>query len=124
VLAYWHKPLYSSGDVAPTPEVRPLFEALFRAKAEVVLNGHQHHYERFAPQDADSNRRARGTRQFVVGTGGSELRPFAGVAKNSQVRYNAGHGVLRMNLSPDKYSWNFIPVPGAPPADSGQANCT
>ncbi|MBA3893334.1 MAG: metallophosphoesterase [Gemmatimonadales bacterium] len=124
VLAYWHKPLYSSGDVAPTPEVRPLFDALFRARAEVVLSGHQHNYERFAPQDADSNKKARGTRQFVVGTGGSELRPFGGVAKNSLVRYNAGHGVLRMTLSPGMYSWNFLPVPGAPPADSGSANCT
>lgn len=124
ILAYWHKPLYSSGDVAPTPEVRPLFDALYRAGAEVVLSGHQHNYERFAPQDSDSNFTGRGTRQFVVGTGGAELRPFVGVAKNSKARYMAGHGVLRMSLSPGKYSWNFIPVPGAPPADSGYANCT
>ena len=124
ILAYWHKPLYSSGDVAPTPEVRPLFDALYQAGAEVVLSGHQHNYERFAPQDADSNFDPRGTRQFVIGTGGAELRPFGGEAKNSKLRYNAGHGVLRMTLSPGKYSWNFLPVAGAPPADSGYANCT
>jgi alkaline phosphatase len=124
ILAYWHKPLYTSGQVPPTPAVRPLFNALYKAGAEVVLNGHQHSYERFAPQDADSNFVARGTRQFVVGTGGAQLEDFVTVAKNSRRRYVAGHGVLRMTLGPGKYSWKFLPVPGAPPADSGYANCT
>ena len=90
----------------------------------MVLNGHQHSYERFAPQDADSNFVSRGTRQFVVGTGGAQLEDFVTVAKNSRLRYVAGWGVLRMTLSPGKYSWNFLPVPGTPPADSGYANCT
>jgi hypothetical protein len=124
ILAYWHKPLYTSGQVPPTPAVRPLFDALYQAGAEVVLNGHQHNYERFAPQDADSNFVSRGTRQFVVGTGGAQLEGFVTVAKNSKLRYVAGWGVLRMTLSPGKYSWNFLPVLGAPPADSGYANCT
>jgi acid phosphatase type 7 len=124
ILAYWHKPLYTSGQVPPTPAVRPMFDALYKAGAEVVLNGHQHNYERFAPQDADSNFQPRGTRQFVVGTGGAQLEDFVTVAKNSKLRYVAGWGVLRMTLSPGKYSWNFLPVPGSPPADSGFANCT
>jgi hypothetical protein len=124
ILAYWHKPLYTSGQVPPTPAVRPLFDALYKAGAEVVLNGHQHNYERFAPQDADSNFVARGTREFVVGTGGAQLEDFITVAKNSKLRYVAGHGVLRMSLGAGKYSWRFLPVPGAPPADTGYANCT
>jgi hypothetical protein len=124
ILAYWHKPLYSSGQGSPTPAVRPLFDALYKAGAEVVLNGHQHNYERFAPQDADSNFDPRGTREFVVGTGGAQLEDFVTVAKNSKLRYAAAHGALRMTLSPGKYSWNFLPVPGAPSADSGYANCT
>jgi hypothetical protein len=123
VLAYWHKPLYTSGDVLPTPAVRPLFLELWRARADVVLNGHEHSYERFDPQDADSNYRAQGVRQFVIGTGGAPLRTFTSVAKNSKIRYSAGLGVLRMTLSPDKYSWKFVPVPGAAEADSGSANC-
>ena len=123
VLAYWHKPLYTSGDVGATPEVRPLFLELWRARAEVVLNGHEHVYERFDPQDADSNRRAEGVRQFVVGTGGAPLRAFAAVARNSKVRYNAGLGVLEMTLRPESYKWRFVPVPGAAKADSGSANC-
>jgi hypothetical protein len=124
VLAYWHKPLYTSGPVPATPAVRPLFLELWRARAEVVLNGHQHSYERFAPQDADSNYRASGVRQFVIGTGGAQLEPPTGpMAKNSRVHYVEGWGVLRMKLETDKYSWKFVPVPGSPQADSGSANC-
>jgi hypothetical protein len=89
----------------------------------VVLNGHEHNYERFDPQDADSNYRAQGVRQFVIGTGGAPLRTFIGVARNSRIRYDKGLGVLEMTLSPDKYSWRFVPAPGAPKADSGAANC-
>ena len=124
ILAYWHKPLYTGGRNPNELTVRPLFDELYRAGAEVVLNGHNHHYERFAPQDADGNYKAKGTREFVVGTGGAQLEGFVTEQPNSKVRYVAGWGVLRMTLSPDKYSWNFLPVLGAPPADSGYANCT
>lgn len=124
VLAYWHKPLYTSGPVPPTPAVRPLFDELWKARAEVVLNGHQHSYERFDPQDADSNYRARGVRQFVIGTGGAQLEPPTGPrAKNSELLYVEGWGVLKMTLKTDSYSWKFVPVPGSPKADSGSANC-
>lgn len=124
VLAYWHKPLFTSGPVPPTPEVRPLFQELWQARAEVVLNGHQHSYERFDPQDADGNRRAKGVRQFVIGTGGSQLEPPTGpLAPNSRVHYVAGWGVLEMTLNTDSYSWRFVPVPGSPKADSGSASC-
>jgi alkaline phosphatase len=89
----------------------------------LVLNGHEHSYERFAPQDADSNYREQGVRQIVVGTGGAQLRPFVSVAKNSRVRYNKGLGVLKMTLKTGEYSWKFVPVPGSPKADSGSAKC-
>ena len=124
VLAYWHKPLYTSGPVPPTPAVRPLFLELWRARAEVVLNGHQHSYERFNPQDADSNHRSKGVRQFVIGTGGAQLEPPTGpMAKNSRVHYVQGWGVLQMTLDTDRYRWKFVPVPGSPEADSGSARC-
>jgi acid phosphatase type 7 len=124
VLAYWHKPYYTSGPVPPTPAVRPLFLELWRARADVVLNGHQHSYERFDPQDADSSYRADGVRQFVIGTGGAQLEPpIAPLAKHSRVHYVKGWGVLELKLSPGKYSWRFVPIPGSPKADSGSANC-
>jgi acid phosphatase type 7 len=124
VLAYWHKPLYTSGPVPPTPEVRPLFNELWKARAEVVLNGHNHSYERFDPQDADSTYRVQGVRQFVIGTGGAQLEPPEGPpAKNSKLLYVAGWGVLRMTLKTGSYAWKFVPVPGSPKADSGSAKC-
>lgn len=124
VLAYWHKPLYTSGPVPATPAVRPLFQELWRARAEVVLNGHQHSYERFDPQDADSNYRAKGVRAFVIGTGGAQLEPPTGpFAKNSRVHYVKGWGVLELALGEGTYSWRFVPVPGSPKADSGSAKC-
>ncbi len=125
VLAYWHKPYYTSGPVPATPAVRPLFQELWKARAEVVLTGHQHSYERFEPQDADSNYRGRGVRQFVIGTGGSQLEPPTGpMAKNSKVHYVNGWGVLEMTLDVDQYSWRFVPLPGSPEADEGSAKCT
>jgi hypothetical protein len=124
VLAYWHKPLYTSGPVAPTPEVRPLFNELWKARAEVVLNGHNHSYERFDPQDADGNYRAQGVRQFVIGTGGAQLEPPTGPrARNSKLLYVEGWGALQMRLKTDEYSWRFVPVPGSPKADSGSVKC-
>jgi hypothetical protein len=124
VLAYWHKPLYTSGPVVPTPAVRPLFNELWKARADVVLNGHNHSYERFDPQDADSNYRAAGVRQFVIGTGGAQLEPPTGSrAKNSKLLHLGGHGVLRLTLKTGEYSWKFVPIPGAPKADSGSAKC-
>jgi hypothetical protein len=124
ILAYWHKPLYTSGSHPGEVTVRPLFDALYQAGAEVVLSAHNHNYERFAPQDADGNLQARGTRQFVVGTGGAQLVDFVTVQPNSKLRYVAGWGVLRMTLSPRKYAWNFLPLAGTTPVDSGSANCT
>jgi hypothetical protein len=124
ILAYWHKPLYTGGRNPNELTVRPLFDALYTAGAEVVLSGHNHHYERFAPQDADGHYRARGTRQFVIGTGGAQLEGFVTTQPNSKLRYVEGWGVLRMTLSPGKYAWKFLPVLGAASADTGYANCT
>jgi acid phosphatase type 7 len=124
ILAYWHKPRYTSGDHPGELGVRPLWDELYKAGAEVVLSGHNHNYERFAPQDADGNFQPRGTRQFVVGTGGAQLEGFVNIQPNSKLRYVEGWGVLRLTLGSGKYGWNFLPIPGSPPADTGWANCT
>jgi hypothetical protein len=123
VLAFWHKPLYTSGQNIPTAEVRPLFHELWTARVEVVLNAHQHNYERFRPQDADSNYQEQGVRQFVIGTGGAELTGFTSVAKNSVVRYVGDWGVLKMTLEADEYRWRFVPLLGGSPVDAGSARC-
>jgi acid phosphatase type 7 len=125
ILAYWHKPLFTSGTNPAELKVRPLFDALNRAGAEVVLNGHAHQYERFAPQDADGNFKSKGgTRQFVVGTGGAQLKHFPAIQPNSLVRFRDAWGVLRMTLKPGSYAWKFLPVPPAVTTDTGSANCS
>ena len=123
-LAYWHHPLFTSGTHGPTAEVRPLYQRLYDADADLVLTGHEHDYERFAPMDAMGNANAaRGIREFVVGTGGVELRWFPGVAANSEVSDVATHGVLRLVLRATGYAWRFVPVAGEAFTDSGVGAC-
>jgi acid phosphatase type 7 len=124
-LAYWHNPLFSSGYHGNYPSMKPAWEALYAADAEVVLNGHDHNYERFAPQSpsgaADD---ARGIRQFVVGTGGRELRPFrTTIESNSEVRNANTFGVLKLTLHPNSYEWKFVSVAGESFTDSGTSDC-
>jgi hypothetical protein len=124
-LAYWHKPLFSSGGAHGNDlTVKPLFQALYDANADVVVNGHDHDYERFAPQDpegaADSKR---GIREFVAGTGGKNHRPFGEPKPNSELRDATAFGVLKLTLKLDGYDWQFIPEAGKSFTDSGSGKC-
>jgi hypothetical protein len=123
-LAYWHKPRFSSGQHGNIPSVQTLWQALYDYGADVVLSGHDHTYEQFAPQSptgqADS---IRGIREFIVGTGGAGLYPFPTIQPNSQVRNNTAHGVLKLTLHSTSYDWEFVPIAGQTFTDSGTANC-
>ncbi len=92
------------------------------ADADVVLNGHFHVYERFAPQDGSGHATPLGLRQFTVGTGGRSLAAFGSVAANSEVRLNQSFGVLKMTLRPTSYEWQFIPTTGSQ-GDAGSDTC-
>jgi hypothetical protein len=124
-LAYWHKPLFSSGGAhGNDPEIRPLWVDLYEAKADVVVNGHDHDYERFAPQTPDGAAdAARGIREFVVGTGGKSHRPFGAPKPNSEVRDATAYGVLKLTLKANGYDWQFIPEAGKTFTDSGSGTC-
>jgi len=127
-LAFWHHPLYSSGGHGNVPVMRDAWELLQQAGAELVLSGHDHDYERFAPQDAHGRKDARGMRQFVVGTGGAYPTPFLLTVKNSEMRDASRTGVLRLRLRPDGYDWEFVESArvttlGVPPPDRGSASC-
>ena len=112
VLAYWHHPRFSSGMHGGSPSMTAFWEILYAAGADVILNGHDHDYERFAPQDPWGRSDSRfGIREFVVGTGGTALRPRASVAANSQV-FSTTYGVLRLTLRQGAYDWAFEPVAG------------
>jgi acid phosphatase type 7 len=124
-LAYWHKPLFSSGSAhGNDPTVKQLFEALYEANAEVVVTGHDHDYERFAPQTPDGVAEpVRGIREFVVGTGGKNHRPFSDAKPNSELRDATAFGVLKLTLKPGAYDWQFIPEAGKSFTDSGSGTC-
>ncbi len=124
-LAYWHHPRFSSGDHGSSSMPRAVWETLYEAGADVVLNGHDHNYERFAPQTPNGALdRTRGIRQFVVGTGGTNLRDVGSPIANSEVRNDTTHGVLKLTLHATSYEWAFVPVAGRTFQDAGSASCS
>jgi hypothetical protein len=125
-LAYFHKPLFSSGakhgnDAA----MKPFWQTLYAAGVDVVLNGHDHDYERFAPQDPDGHMdEQHGIREFVVGTGGKNThRTFADPKANSEVRQADTYGVLKLTLHSSSYDWEFVPEAGKSFKDEGTGTC-
>jgi hypothetical protein len=123
-LVYWHHPRFSSGFHGDQAFVAPFWDALYQAGAEVVLNGHDHNYERFAPQNPSGQADpAQGIQEFVVGTGGAELRNFGAIKPNSEVQIAGVNGVLEMTLRPDGYDWQFVTAPDGAVADSGSGQC-
>ena len=122
-LAMWHRPLFSSGPSGGSRRMRDAWRLLQRHGADVALSGHDHDYERFAPQDADGHASPDGLRAFVVGTGGFTLYPRTTVAANSEVWNSHTRGVLKLTLRSDGYDWEFIPVDGQHFRDSGSGAC-
>ena len=126
VLAYMHHPRFSSGSTHGNDSaVEPLWQILYDNGADVVLSGHEHNYERFAPQTpSGSADAAKGIREFVVGTGGRSLYGFGAAKPNSEVRDNSSYGVLKMTLLDNSfYSWQFMPAAGYTFTDSGTTDC-
>jgi acid phosphatase type 7 len=122
-LAYWHHPRWSSGQHGSNTSYNAFWQDLYAAHADVVLNGHDHDYERFAPQAPDGSGNVNGLREFVVGTGGKNHYGFTTVQPNSEVRNSDTYGVLKLTLHPTSYDWRFIPVAGRSFADSGTTSC-
>jgi hypothetical protein len=126
-LAFWHHPLYSSGRQGNDGEMRQFWSDLVDAGADVVLSGHDHDYERFAPQDANGHYDPDGIREFVVGTGGKNFEgEFQTIRPHSQARNMTTFGVLRLVLRPGRYRWRFAPARPTTPTsfgDSGSHAC-
>ena len=123
VLAYWHHPLFSSGPHGNQSQVRPLWRALYRAHAEIVINGHDHVYERFRRQSPAGAATSAGIQEFVVGTGGRSHYAFGTIKPNSLRRNAHTYGVLKLTLRRGEYSWRFVPVSGKTFTDSGTRSC-
>jgi PKD repeat protein len=123
-IALWHHPQFSSGYHGPDASTRPFWDALYAAGVEIIVNGHEHDYERFSPQTpsavADPSF---GIREFIVGTGGKSLRAFVTTAPNSEVRNASSWGVLKLTLHPSSYDFAFVPIAGQSFTDAGSASC-
>jgi hypothetical protein len=105
--------------------MRPIFDILYNAGAEIVLNGHDHLYERFGPQAGDGRPDPqRGIREFVVGPGGVDPKyQFMAIKPNSEARIRMQNGVLKLTLLPEGYLWEFVTAPNGTVADSGNGQC-
>ncbi len=124
ILAYWHFPRFSSGaHQGNWPSLGTVWNDLYDARADLVLSGHEHVYERFAPQTPWAKASRHGIRQFVVGTGGAQLLGFARPQPNSQVRIARTHGVLKLVLHPSSYEWRFISESGSVLDKGGPVAC-
>lgn len=127
ILAYGHHAMFSSGLLAKHaehPELWAFWQDLYDAHADLILAGHEHSYERFAPQNPEGNPDPEhGIREIVVGTGGRSHTPLGFAKPNSEARDDRTYGVLKLTLSPGKYSWEFVPVAGGRFHDSGNGSC-
>ena len=123
-LAYWHHPRFSTGQHGDSTRSQGFWQALYDNGADVILNGHDHTYQRFAPQNPGGQADpTRGIREFVVGTGGAGLYPFPTNKPTLEVRNNTTFGVLKLTLHATSYDWQFVPIAGQTFTDSGTGNC-
>jgi hypothetical protein len=127
ILAYGHHALFSSGFFkthAVHRKLTPFWEDLYAAHADLILAGHEHSYERFAPQDPQGRLNPElGIREIVVGTGGRSHDLLGFALANSEVRDSETYGVLKLTLSPQEYTWEFVPEAGKSFHDSGAGSC-
>jgi acid phosphatase type 7 len=124
-IAYWHHPRWNSGPYGNDPGLDPLWQQLYASGAEIVITGHEHLYERFKPLRPDSTvDEAHGITQFVVGTGGADLRRFKGTRNPgiSERRHDDKYGVLLLALEADRARWRFI-TPAGETVDQGVVEC-
>src|SRR5256886_8343199 len=124
-LAMWHGPLFYSSTSSTTTSTshRNLWNRLYAAGAELILNGHRHQYERFALQTPTGTLDpVRGIREFIVGTGGRSLGNPTVTRAHSEVR-SSTFGVIKLTLHADSYTWEFVPIAGQSFRDSGSGTC-
>jgi hypothetical protein len=122
-LAMWHHPRFSSGRHGDTAAVQPFWSELAAVGADLILVGHDHSYERFAPIDGTGRPDSvNGMRQIVIGTGGKDLYEFVELHVTSEAHSSTTFGVLALTLWPDRYEWQFVPSEG-PFTDKGNGVC-
>ena len=123
-LAFWHQPRFSSGEHHSDSTYDAMWRVLYAARADIVLNGHDHDYERFAPQTPDATADAStGITEFIVGTGGRSHYKIGRIEPNSRRTSETAFGVLKLTLHARSFDWRFISEPGAAFTDAGSGTC-
>jgi hypothetical protein len=122
VLAFWHHPLFSSGEHGRNPEVKSFWDLLSSHQAELVLNGHDHIYERFSPQNPEGVKDENGITQIIAGTGGRNLYTYNKLEPNSEFKENTQFGVLKLILKNDSYDFSYVTTQNQV-LDSGTGRC-
>jgi fibronectin type 3 domain-containing protein len=124
-IAYWHRPRFSSSTTTPSSTTYvPFWNDLYSAGADIVLNGHAHDYERFAPQTSSGAADpAKGLREFVVGTGGKDFHSMGPPIANSATTNVSAFGVLKLTLHSGSYDWQFVAADGYRYDDAGSGSC-
>ena len=123
-LAYWHEPRWTNGEHPDATQMAVIWDDLVASHATLVLSGHNHDYERYAPMDANGNASPGGVREFVVGTGGRNHYPILKPPLASeQVSNDKTFGVLQLTLSPGSYAWRFVPAASYTFTDAGTGTC-
>ena len=124
ILAFWHRPRWSAGDYSDDGRTAPLWNALYDARADIVLSGHDHNYQRYPPMNKrGAIQKARGIRSFVVGTGGVSLDEVRADSRRRAAN-DSTWGLLKLTLRPAGYKWRFLPVAGGRYQDSGSGKCS
>jgi hypothetical protein len=123
VLAYWHRPRFSSGNHGNALDLDAYWRMLAAARADLVLSGHDHDYERFMPMNADGKPDPKGVTEFVAGTGGASHYRFQNPEATSAARIAERNGVLRLQLTEQAYAWEFMDAPNGEVLDSGSGQC-
>jgi acid phosphatase type 7 len=122
VLAYFHHPRFSAGHYSDSTSTKPLWDALHAHGAELVLNGHDHNYQRYRPMRPDGTADPNGIREIIVGTGGKNHTALRADSRREAAN-DTTFGVLKLTLRPDGYDWRFVPEAGATYSDAGSSLC-
>jgi hypothetical protein len=123
-IAYWHQPRFASGQYSNDSTYQPFWQLLFEDGAEIVLNSHDHNYQRYAPMTPTGERNdGQGIREFVVGTGGKSHYAVDSSGKNREAADDSTYGVLQLTLREGGYDWRFVPEAGGNYSDSGSGSC-
>ena len=122
-LVFDHHPAFSDGGQGDSADGKALFGVTYQNRGELFLSGHDHNYQRFAPRRPDGTISAStGVRQFVVGTGGKDLRGYKPTRQRTEYRQNTKFGALRLVLSSTGYTARFMSIGGAT-MDTASGTC-